>query len=57
MILPDARQIAKRFRVSKIPTVVVVDRDGLVLFREKGTEPAVLDRLRETVADAIERRE
>jgi thiol-disulfide isomerase/thioredoxin len=56
-ILPEANEIAKRYRVSKIPTVVIVDRDGTVLFREKGTDPAMLERLRETVAAAVERHE
>jgi len=50
-VFPDGQQVAKLYGVSKIPTLMVIDRDGMIIHRQTGfaeTDTVKLKNLIET---------
>ena len=52
-IFPSGNSVAKLYDVSKIPTILVVDRDGVVVYRMTGFEDEVLGGLERFVVQQL----
>lgn len=52
-IFPDAHKVAKLHGVSKIPTLIVVDRTGTVIHRQTGFNADDVAKLKQIVEDAL----
>jgi thiol-disulfide isomerase/thioredoxin len=52
-IFPDGHQVAKLYGVSKIPTLIVVDKAGTIIHRQTGFETDDAENLRDIVQAAL----